>query len=115
MVLENMMEYQMKRFQWLVLGLSLAAFAGCGGGVTETKEAVVQIQPEDRLKAMVESAATTGQPMGSGGPEVLEVVALIKAKDPAKGEALQKPAEELAKSSDPAKIKAAAKAILSKL
>jgi hypothetical protein len=103
--------------QWygiIIIGLCLTGAVGCGGGVEETTEKVIVITPEERLKAMMEQSAKDGQPLGSGGSVVTEAIEEIKKKDPAKGAALEEAAKDL-NQQDPNKIKASAKAVLSKL
>jgi len=99
----------MTRYGFIVGTLSLLAAVGCGdkGVPVDTS----QVKAPTGVQ-MLEDAASTGQPVGSGGQEIQNEINRIKEKDPAKAARLQKQFDKLITLQNPAQVKAAAKAML---
>lgn len=88
------------------IALCLSLFAiGCGGGAVSTP---VEPPPPPPAKAMLEAVAQTGE-LGSGAETIREALTTQGASD------LLKDLDELEKLSNPAQIKAKAKAMAEKL
>jgi hypothetical protein len=70
--------------------------------------------PPTPAKAMLTDVATSGE-LGSGAASIREALEALKKTDAAKGEELLKDLDDLEKTSNPAQIKAKAKAMADKL
>ena len=90
----------------------LALVIGCGERAVQVDPN--QVTPEQQVKSALQAAAETGQ-TGSEMTLLEELIPQIKAKDAAKGEQLQQDYTELMNANDPAKVKAKAQEMISKL
>ena len=97
-----------------LIGLALVSLAGCGGGTANIPEEAVTPPAAPAAKAMLTDVANSGE-LGSGASMIREALEAMKATDAAKVEPLLKEMTELEGMSDPAKIKAKAKAMADKL
>lgn len=91
----------------LICGLS----AGCGTGAVS--EAVTP-PPTPPAKALLGDVAASGE-LGSGAASIRDALTELKATDSAKADELLTELDQLETLSDPAKIKARAKAMADKL
>lgn len=94
-----------------VLGLTLVLLAGCGPKVESEP---VQATPPPAAKALLTDVANSGE-LGSGAANIRQSLEELKKTDAAKADPLLQELDELEKMSDPAKIKAKAKAMADKL
>ena len=92
----------------LLVASSIAVTVGCNPEV-ETKVIAVKPNPTGEARAMLESYAN-GQPVSSEAAGYDDLVARLKAADPAKGEALAKFVDETRKA--PAGVAERAKKLL---
>lgn len=106
----------MFRFQMssvVALSLVVLLLAGCGGPKS-VKVTPVTVSAADAVKGALNDIVQSGE-LGSGSMALQENIEKLKATDAAKGEALLKDYEALAKLKDPAALKAKAKEMLGKL
>jgi hypothetical protein len=97
----------------LALAVAIAAVAGCSS-VTDTPVTVTPPASTDQIKAVLNDVAQSGE-LGSGGMTLEQQIENIRPTDAAKADALKKGYEELKAATDPAKRKAKAQEMLSKL
>lgn len=95
----------------LIFGLLCFAAIGCG----DESVPVEPPQTSSTVKVILEDAAETGQPIGSGGGEIQMEIDRIKETDPAKADKLQKQFDDLVSTQNPAQVKAKAKTMLAEL
>lgn len=93
--------------------LCAAVLMGCGGGGIPAPVSVTP-PPPPAVKALLEDVARTGE-LGSGAEGVRTALTELKASNGPVAEELLKELDQLEKLSDPAKIKAKAKAMADKL
>ncbi len=101
---------RLKNWVW---GFGLLLLAGCGGVANIPEEAVTP-PATTPAKALLTDVAASGE-LGSGASMIREALEAMKATDAAKAEPMLKELTELESLSDPAKIKAKAKAMAAKL
>lgn len=94
------------------MSLSMIAIVGCGSA--NIPDTAVTPPPAPPVKAMLDDVAKSGE-LGSGASLIREALEAMKATDAAKAEELLKEMTALEGLSDPAKIKAKAKAMSAKL
>ena len=104
----------MTRIKNVLMGCALLLSIGCGGGTANIPEEAVTPPAAPPAKAMLNDVANTGE-LGSGASLIRDALEAMKATDAAKVEPLLKEMTELEGMSDPAKIKAKAKAMADKL
>ena len=97
----------------VLLGILVGSvgISGCGNAVAP--EAVTP-PPPPAAKALLSDVANSGE-LGSGASTIRDALATLQATDAAKADPLLKEMDELETLSDPAKIKAKAKAMADKL
>ena len=97
-----------------VLMVAMALVLGCGRPESKSIKPAGGTTPAEQLKFALQNVATTGEASSSAFGEVLEKLQALKAADAAKAGAVENDIKELGKLTDPAKIKAKAKANLSR-
>lgn len=98
----------------VLLLLGMLGAPGCGGDQGQKKEVAPTTELEN-VKAVLQTAADSGAPLGSGSMVWTPYFAQLEKSDPAKAKALQAEFDALSASSNPADVKAKAAALLKKL
>lgn len=99
---------------WTLLLCGIVGVSGCGADQGQRKEVPVSSEL-DNVKAVLQTAAESGAPLGSGSMVWTPYYAQLEKSDPAKAKALQAEFDALSASSNPADVKAKAAALLKKL
>jgi len=103
------------RLLTIIFGLLfVAGVTGCGGGPDNNAVIEVKYDAAQVIKDGMEGVKKSGR-LGSSFSQVLSAARDLKAKDPAKGEAVEKSLTELRDLTDSAKIKAKADEIIKSL
>ena len=97
-----------------LLLLGIVGTSGCGGDQGQKKE-VPRSSELDNVKSVLQAAAESGAPLGSGSMVWTPYYAQLEKSDPAKAKALQAEFDALSASNNPADVKAKAAALLKKL
>lgn len=92
----------------------VSATVGCGSQNGEQIKATAASAIE-QSKKLLQGAAESGQPVGSGGMILTEALAEIEKTDAAKAKALQADVDAMMNASKPEDVKAKAKELLGKL
>lgn len=99
----------------IVLGcLFMIGIVGCGGGPDNNVVIKMDYDPAKNIKEGLEGVKTSGR-IGSNFGGIMNSARDLKAKDAAKGEAVEKSLTELRDMKDPAKAKAKADEIIKSL
>ncbi len=98
----------------LALALVIVSLVGCGGAVSDAPVNVTPPASTDQIKAVLNDVVQSGQ-LGSGGMTIEQQIETIRATDAAKADVLKKDYEELKTLADPARAKAKAQEMISKL
>ncbi len=104
----------MKYLQCAILGIATLGFVGCGGGPDNNEVIQTGFDPTQAIKDGLEGVKSSGR-IGSNFSGLIMTVNDLKKVDASKGEMLEKELKELSALSDPAKIKAKAAEIISKI
>lgn len=98
----------------LVVLILVSSLVGCGGGLSEEPVTVTPPASTEAIKAVLTDLAKSGE-MSSGVMTIETEIEKLRTTDAAKADALKQGYDQLKDLNDPAKIKAKAQEMMSKL